>query len=63
MENILGIRYLPDWRYTGNESRRGDYEMILHLHRPKVPKTERLPLVMYVHGGAYGAGSLMKAIK
>ena len=57
VENIHAIRYLPEWRYTGDTTMRGDYEKILHLDRPKVPKTEPLPVVFFSRWG-YGAGTL-----
>jgi len=55
-ENIHNLRYLPDYRYTGNNGPRGDWEMTLNLYLPKPRPKARLPLVMYVHGGAYSAG-------
>jgi hypothetical protein len=54
-ENLIGIRYLPASRYTGDPGPRGDYEKTLNLYLP-TGKPGPLPLVMYVHGGAYTAG-------
>jgi acetyl esterase/lipase len=56
VENIQDIKYLPDWRYSGNPSLRRDYEMLLNLYLPPVSAGKKLPLVIYVHGGAYSAG-------
>ncbi|MFM2091822.1 MAG: hypothetical protein RLZZ127_2311, partial [Planctomycetota bacterium] len=54
-ENLIGIRYLPASRYTGDTGPRGDYEKTLNLYLPN-GKPGPLPLVMYVHGGAYSGG-------
>ena len=52
------VRYLPDWRYTGDAGERGDIRMTLDLYVPAVePPDDGFPLVMYVHGGAYVGGS------
>lgn len=53
MSNFIGLKYLPDDRYSGDAvSPRGDYEMLLSLHVPK-EGTGPFPVVIYVHGGAY----------
>jgi hypothetical protein len=56
-ETIADIRYLPEWRYVGRDGPFGDWEMTMNLYLPKDRKAgQRLPLVMFVHGGAYSAG-------
>ncbi|GDY13194.1 hypothetical protein LBMAG53_20720 [Planctomycetota bacterium] len=53
MNNFIGLRYLPDDRYSGDAvSPRGDYEMLLSVHVPKEGKGP-FPVVIYVHGGSY----------
>ncbi len=49
------VRYLPEWRYTGNAGERGDTEMTLDVFVP--PGDGPFPTVVYVHGGGYGGGS------
>jgi len=54
-DEFLNIEYLPAWRYSGDKSKRRDWEMTLDLWVPK-GKTN-CPLVVYVHGGAYSEGT------
>lgn len=57
MNNFLALKYLPEERYSGDlTAPRGDYEMLLSLHVPKEGKGP-FPVVFYVHGGGYGAGT------
>jgi acetyl esterase/lipase len=53
-ENHLGIRYLPDDRYTGDPGLRKDYELTLNLYLPPGPGPH--PMVYFAHGGSYTFG-------
>ncbi|GEM_PF-1017098 len=54
-EEFLNIEYLPEWRYSGDRSKRRDAQLVLDLWVPE--GREACPLVVYVHGGAYSEGS------
>jgi hypothetical protein len=57
VESIHDLRYLPDWRYSGDPSARRDYELLLNLYLPTEKGDRPAPMVMFVHGGAYSEGS------
>ena len=55
VDEYLNLEYLPAWRYSGDKSPRSDARMVLDLWVPK--GRDDCPVVVYVHGGAYAAGS------
>jgi len=55
-KSVLDLKYLPEWRYSGDPAPRRDFELKLNLYLPPTEPGTKLPLVMFVHGGAYSAG-------
>lgn len=50
------VRYLPDWRYSGDPATHRDYQMLLDVAVPQDGR-EQHPVLFVVHGGGWSGGS------
>ena len=50
------VRYLPDWRYSGDPAAHRDGQMVMDLVVPDDGK-ETHPVLLVVHGGGWSAGT------